>query len=228
MTNVIDPELGLDFVELGLIYGIEVEDDEVFVTFTLTSPGCPIGPQVSEQIEELWAAGRRRSRPLEDTFSPPGRRADVRGRRSSRWATEPPQDPRSELTPTTRPSTRRSPVRSSSAWGGGELPETLRLGCPGRAVAFGKRDAVSPGYREAVTAARAGASRPSSRLAGGRAAVFHEATIVFGHRFPTRTPSRASGTASTSLLDPGRRPPAPRSRRPRGRGGGGVLPVPIA
>jgi metal-sulfur cluster biosynthetic enzyme len=53
LTNVIDPELGLDFVELGLIYGIEVEDGDVHVTFTLTSPGCPIGPQVSEQIEEF-------------------------------------------------------------------------------------------------------------------------------------------------------------------------------
>jgi metal-sulfur cluster biosynthetic enzyme len=52
LTNVIDPELGLDFVELGLIYEVEVEDEEVFVTFTLTSPGCPIGPQVSEQIRE--------------------------------------------------------------------------------------------------------------------------------------------------------------------------------
>ena len=53
LTNVIDPELGLDFVELGLIYGVEIEDGEVFVSFTLTSPGCPIGPQVSEQIEEF-------------------------------------------------------------------------------------------------------------------------------------------------------------------------------
>jgi metal-sulfur cluster biosynthetic enzyme len=53
LTNVIDPELGLDFVELGLIYTIEVEGADVFVTFTLTSPGCPIGPQVSEQIEEF-------------------------------------------------------------------------------------------------------------------------------------------------------------------------------
>ena len=47
LTNVIDPELGLDFVELGLIYGVEIE------SFTLTSPGCPIGPQVAEQIEEF-------------------------------------------------------------------------------------------------------------------------------------------------------------------------------
>ena len=53
LTNVIDPELGLDFVELGLIYGIEIEGGDVHVTFTLTSPGCPIGPQVSEQIEEF-------------------------------------------------------------------------------------------------------------------------------------------------------------------------------
>ncbi len=53
LSNVIDPELGLDFVELGLIYGVEVEDSSVHVTFTLTSPGCPIGPQVSEQIEEF-------------------------------------------------------------------------------------------------------------------------------------------------------------------------------
>ncbi|MBV8991598.1 MAG: metal-sulfur cluster assembly factor [Solirubrobacterales bacterium] len=53
LRDVIDPELGLDFVELGLIYEIEVEGDTVSVTYTLTSPGCPIGPQVSEQIEEF-------------------------------------------------------------------------------------------------------------------------------------------------------------------------------
>jgi metal-sulfur cluster biosynthetic enzyme len=53
LTNVIDPELGLDFVELGLVYEIEVENGEVFITFTLTSPGCPIGPQVTEQMEEF-------------------------------------------------------------------------------------------------------------------------------------------------------------------------------
>ena len=53
LTNVIDPELGLDFVELGLIYGIDVDGGAVHVTFSLTSPGCPIGPQVSEQIDEF-------------------------------------------------------------------------------------------------------------------------------------------------------------------------------
>jgi metal-sulfur cluster biosynthetic enzyme len=53
LTNVIDPELGLDFVELGLIYGIEITGGTVHVTFTLTTPACPIGPQVTEQIIEF-------------------------------------------------------------------------------------------------------------------------------------------------------------------------------
>ena len=53
LTNVIDPELGLDFVELGLVYEIEVDGSEVNITFTLTSPGCPIGPQVSDQMKEF-------------------------------------------------------------------------------------------------------------------------------------------------------------------------------
>ena len=53
LSNVIDPELGLDFVELGLIYAVEVDQGNVKVTFTLTTPGCPIGPQVNEQIEEF-------------------------------------------------------------------------------------------------------------------------------------------------------------------------------
>jgi metal-sulfur cluster biosynthetic enzyme len=53
LSNVIDPELGLDFVELGLIYGVELDGGHVHVTFTLTTPACPIGPQVTEQIEEF-------------------------------------------------------------------------------------------------------------------------------------------------------------------------------
>src|SRR5271157_3380404 len=53
LAEVIDPELGLDFVELGLIYGVEIDDGTVRVTYSLTTPGCPIGPQVAEQIDEL-------------------------------------------------------------------------------------------------------------------------------------------------------------------------------
>ena len=53
LSNVIDPELGLDFVELGLIYGVDIDGGAVHVTFSLTTPACPIGPQVSEQIDEF-------------------------------------------------------------------------------------------------------------------------------------------------------------------------------
>ena len=54
LEEVIDPELGLDFVSLGLVYDVEIEaNSEVYVTFTLTTPACPIGPQVSEQMKEF-------------------------------------------------------------------------------------------------------------------------------------------------------------------------------
>jgi metal-sulfur cluster biosynthetic enzyme len=53
LEEVIDPELGLDFVSLGLVYDVEIEGPEAYITFTLTTPACPIGPQVSEQIEEF-------------------------------------------------------------------------------------------------------------------------------------------------------------------------------
>ena len=72
LSNVIDPELGLDFVELGLVYDVEIDGGDVTVTFTLTSPGCPIGPQVSEQIQEFVGEieGVENVTP-KMTFSPP-------------------------------------------------------------------------------------------------------------------------------------------------------------
>src|SRR5262249_61945223 len=53
LEEVSDPELGLHFVSLGLVYDVEIDKDEVYVTFTLTPPACPIGPQVSEQMKEF-------------------------------------------------------------------------------------------------------------------------------------------------------------------------------
>jgi octanoyl-[GcvH]:protein N-octanoyltransferase len=70
----------------------------------------------------------------------------------------------------------------------GELPETLRLARPGPIVAFGKRDVIGAGYPHAVRAAREAGFEAIERLAGGRAAVFHEQTIFFGHAVPDSDP----------------------------------------
>jgi metal-sulfur cluster biosynthetic enzyme len=72
LANVIDPELGLDFVELGLVYGVEIDGGHVHVTYTLTTPGCPIGPHVAEQIEEFVGEVEGvQSVESELTFTPP-------------------------------------------------------------------------------------------------------------------------------------------------------------
>jgi octanoyl-[GcvH]:protein N-octanoyltransferase len=70
----------------------------------------------------------------------------------------------------------------------GELPETLRLARPGAMVAFAKQDSAAPGYPDAVRAARARGFDAVLRLAGGRAAVFHEQTIALAHAVPDPAP----------------------------------------
>ncbi len=46
LKDVYDPELAIDIVSLGLIYGVEIEGKNVHILMTLTSPGCPIGPML--------------------------------------------------------------------------------------------------------------------------------------------------------------------------------------
>ena len=70
----------------------------------------------------------------------------------------------------------------------GEAAQSLRLHQPGSLVAFGRQDVVSPGYLPAVAAARTAGYEAVERLAGGRAAVFHEGTIAFGWTIPTPKP----------------------------------------
>jgi lipoate-protein ligase A len=70
----------------------------------------------------------------------------------------------------------------------GKLPETLRIARSGTTVAFAKRDAVADGYEDAVRAAREHGFEATLRLAGGRAAVFHDGTMEIGHAVPDEEP----------------------------------------
>lgn len=59
LKKVIDPEIYQNIVDLGLVYGIDIGDDRsVIVTMTLTTPHCPLGPQIIENVQrELGSIG---------------------------------------------------------------------------------------------------------------------------------------------------------------------------
>jgi metal-sulfur cluster biosynthetic enzyme len=72
LRQVEDPELGMDVVDLGLVYDVEVEGPKVKVLYSLTSMGCPAGPLIAEDMDRV-----SREVPgvedveLELTFDPP-------------------------------------------------------------------------------------------------------------------------------------------------------------
>ncbi len=53
LRKVDDPELGINIVDLGLVYGVKVAGDTVHITYTLTTMGCPIGPLIEQQIARM-------------------------------------------------------------------------------------------------------------------------------------------------------------------------------
>ncbi|MXY20981.1 MAG: metal-sulfur cluster assembly factor [Dehalococcoidia bacterium] len=72
LKDVYDPEIPVNVVDLGLIYGVEVEEGNVDVTMTLTFAGCGMGPYIAQQAE--WRIAEMDS--VEDvnvelTFDPP-------------------------------------------------------------------------------------------------------------------------------------------------------------
>jgi len=67
-----DPEIPVNIVDLGLVYDVKVEGDEVYVKMTLTAPGCPlhatIARSVQQELEKLEGVGRAR---VEIVWDPP-------------------------------------------------------------------------------------------------------------------------------------------------------------
>ncbi|NGP75114.1 metal-sulfur cluster assembly factor [Balneolaceae bacterium YR4-1] len=56
LREVIDPELGVNIVDLGLVYNILYDDGRVIVEFTATTPGCPMRRFLRQQVEEKLAS----------------------------------------------------------------------------------------------------------------------------------------------------------------------------
>ena len=72
LRQVEDPELGMDIVDLGLLYEVEVEDSKAKVLYSLTSMGCPAGPLIAGDIDST----ARQVEGIDDvalelTFDPP-------------------------------------------------------------------------------------------------------------------------------------------------------------
>jgi metal-sulfur cluster biosynthetic enzyme len=51
LKQIHDPEVGINIVDMGLIYSLDIDGDNVDITMTLTSPGCPVGPQILGEVD---------------------------------------------------------------------------------------------------------------------------------------------------------------------------------
>jgi metal-sulfur cluster biosynthetic enzyme len=52
LRNVFDPELGINIVDLGLVYEVHAEDGKIHIVYSLTTMGCPIGPLIEQQMNQ--------------------------------------------------------------------------------------------------------------------------------------------------------------------------------
>ncbi|HEU0219722.1 MAG TPA: metal-sulfur cluster assembly factor [Gallionella sp.] len=56
LRSVIDPEVGMNIVDLGLIYGVEISDNKLYVDLTMTTPACPMGEMILDNARYALAA----------------------------------------------------------------------------------------------------------------------------------------------------------------------------
>ncbi len=85
--------------------------------------------------------------------------------------------------------------------GRGEIGPTFRLARTAPTLSFGRLDAVVPGFPAAIEAARAQGFFPVHRLSGGRAAVWHEGTLAFGHAVREEDPRAGTHDRFAALAD---------------------------
>jgi metal-sulfur cluster biosynthetic enzyme len=70
LKTVKDPEIGLDMWTMGLIYKLDVTDQKIDILMTYTTPFCPWGPQINEEIKKALD-GNGQEITIEVTFDPP-------------------------------------------------------------------------------------------------------------------------------------------------------------
>jgi metal-sulfur cluster biosynthetic enzyme len=89
LADVIDPEVGIGIVDLGLVYDVTIDERAIAVTMTMTTPACPLGPYLEEAVEAtLGDVAEARLVTVEVTFDPPWSPDMIteEGRRQLGWA----------------------------------------------------------------------------------------------------------------------------------------------
>ena len=71
LKNVMDPELPVSIVDLGLIYSVETADNNINIKMTLTTPGCSMGSAISKQAENVLYALGAKNVLIEIVWDPP-------------------------------------------------------------------------------------------------------------------------------------------------------------
>lgn len=72
LGTVLDPEVGINILDLGLVHRVSANDEDIEIEMTLTSPGCPVGPLILEEVENaIKASWPEHEVLLSLTFDPP-------------------------------------------------------------------------------------------------------------------------------------------------------------